>query len=127
MENSTLIYWITRLDYINTLCHIIFVISITCLIVIWATPHVMDIYDDEDDMSKYKKRIKRGKNICLIALILSVMIATFLPKKSDMILIIAGGKALDYVQQDSSLSKIPYQATEIISKMLDEKIKELDK
>ena len=39
-------------------------------------------------------------------------------------LIIAGGKTLDYVQSDTSLQKIPYKATEIILKKMDEYVDE---
>jgi hypothetical protein len=42
-------------------------------------------------------------------------------------LIIAGGKTLDYVQQDTSLQKIPYKASKLILKKMDEYIDNVDK
>jgi len=50
-----------------------------------------------------------------------------MPSKNDMILIYAGGKTMDYVQKDTSLQKIPYQTTAIISDYLDKTIKEMKK
>lgn len=52
---------------------------------------------------------------------------SFIPDKDEAILILAGGATMNYIQKDSSLSKIGPQTTLIISQYLDSKIKELEK
>ena len=55
------------------------------------------------------------------------LFAAIIPDRQDAIMIIAGGKAMNYVQSDSSLNKLPYQTTAIISEYLDKQIEELKK
>jgi hypothetical protein len=59
--------------------------------------------------------------------VLGVVCASLTPTRNEAILIMAGGKTLDFAQSDTSLSKIPYEATEIISGYLEKSIKELKK
>ena len=67
------------------------------------------------------------KKVCYPLLFISIVLATFLPSKDDMILIYAGGKAMDFVQADSSINKIPAQTTKFIKDYLDKQVKELNK
>lgn len=53
-----------------------------------------------------------------------MLVLIFLPTRNEVIAIYAGGKTLDFAQQDSSLAKIPAQTTEVISNYLDKMIKE---
>lgn len=50
------------------------------------------------------------------------MLEVFVPTKNEAIVIIAGGKTLDFIKQDSSLNKIPSQTTAIISQFLQNEI-----
>ena len=66
-----------------------------------------------------------SRTIAIISLILCIIITNLIPSKKEAIVILAGGKTMDFVQSDSSLSKIPHQATTIISSYLDKTIKEI--
>lgn len=55
------------------------------------------------------------------------MCGVFLPTQKEAIMIIAGGKTMDFIQKDTSVRKIPHQTTEFISEYLDKQIKELSK
>lgn len=122
MNNYTKLYWLTRLDSIQDLCLVIGVLSVISMLIYYISIG-MDCFDKEDRDDHYKsfgKILKIGYPL----LIISALICTFLPNKNEAILIIAGGKTMDFVQQDSSLSKIPAQTTQIISDYLDKQIKE---
>ena len=43
-----------------------------------------------------------------------------------MLLIVAGGQTLNYIEQDENLKKIPYKATEVVAQHLDSKLKETE-
>ena len=50
----------------------------------------------------------------------------FTPTRNDAILIIGGGKTLDYIQSVINLTKIPNQSTELIQKFLQKEIFKID-
>jgi preprotein translocase subunit SecE len=115
MDNYSKIYWLTRLDALQTVFIIIpFLLGVGFMFV--------SIYNSVE----YDKSPKK-KSVWVVGIIISFfsIIACLIPSKNDMILIWAGGKTMDYVQSDTSLSKIPYQTTSIITEYLDKSIQEL--
>ena len=74
---------------------------------------------------KYLNLRKRAIKLLSPLIIIAACIRLFLPTKNEMIMIYAGGKAMDFVQQDSSINKIPAQSTKIISDYLDKTIEDL--
>lgn len=123
MNNYSKIYWLTRLDYINSLFIILLISSILALFVYYLVK-VMDCLD-EKDRQEYKANYGKIKTGAFYTYIISILIVVFIPTKNDMIMIYAGGKTMNYVQSDTSLKKIPYQTTQIISEYLDKSIKEI--
>ena len=123
MDNYSKIYWLTRLDNIQAFFIIAFTISMIVLLV-YHLAMLIECYDD-DDRKEYKQNWSKYKNISFWTSLIIGILLVFTPTKNDMILIYAGGKTMDYVQSDSSLSKIPYQTTTIISEYLDKSINEL--
>ncbi len=123
MNNYSKIYWLTRLDYINSLFIILLISSILALFVYYLVK-VMDCLD-EKDRQEYKANYGKIKTGAFYTCIISILIVVFIPTKNDMIMIYAGGKTMNYVQSDTSLKKIPYQTTQIISEYLDKSIKEI--
>lgn len=117
MSNYAKIYWLTRLDNIEML--LIILLSISVVGIIFSYMLLIDY--DEDNL------VIRNRSKFIFSAIFSAIILTFLPNKKDMIMIYAGGKTMDYIQQDTSLNKIPYQTTKIISDYLDSAIKEVKK
>jgi len=82
-------------------------------------------YDDKEDADAYKKNWKWHRVLSFVFAIISGISLIFIPSRDEAIMILAGGKTMDYIQSDTSLNKLPYQTTQIISEYLDKKIKDL--
>ena len=123
MSNYSKLYWLTRLD--NILGVFMFlVIASGIILIIYHIIKMVDCYDKEE---KKEFDVNYGiiRKIALFILPIGLVIIMFMPSKNDMIIIYAGGKTMDYVQSDTSLSKIPYQTTAIITQYLDKSLKEI--
>lgn len=123
MNNYTTIYWLTRLDHIQGLLITLLMLSIGA-VVLYFMAMMFTCYDQEA-FTEYSKRFKKYRNASFWCIVISSLLLVFVPSKNDIILIYAGGKTMDYIKTDTSLTKIPYQATSIISGYLDQKINEL--
>lgn len=126
MSNYEKIYWLTRLDSM----HIIFVASsilggLCLLFFMIINTFALPSFHDGEDLIEVRKNIRWIPRLLIPVFVIGFLGSLFLPTKNDMILIYAGGKTMDYVQSDSSLSKIPYQTTSIISEYLDKQLNEL--
>lgn len=117
MNNYFKIYWLTRLDNIQ---NIFFAGCLVLGFLILITYVCRAIEGEYLLLSKKYSRI-----IAIISFILCIIIANLIPTKKEAIIILAGGKTMDFVQSDTSLSKIPTQTTTIISSYLDKTIKEI--
>ena len=124
MSNIALIYWLTRLSSISDFFLTLGVISaaIISLGLIGYSVALMDWPSDEDEI-KYKQKRKKFFNKLWVPILLFV-VYILTPNTKEAMLIIAGGKTLDYVQSDTSLQKIPYKATELILKKMEDYIDE---
>jgi uncharacterized membrane protein len=124
MNNYAKLYWLTRLDNITIALSVLLCLSLVVLI--FYLVHLFVEGYDAEDLAAHKKRYGKYINMSIWSLVISSIVLVFMPTKNDLILIYAGGKTMDYVQSDTSLSKIPYQTTAIISQYLDKSIKELN-
>lgn len=124
MSNYSKIYWLTRMDSIHTAFQLLLSCAII-LLVVYSMLLVM-ILSDGDDIHAFKKYWSKYTSASSWIAVISIIMVIFLPTKDDLILIYAGGKTMDFVQQDSSLSKIPSQSTYIITEYLNKTIKEFD-
>lgn len=126
MSNSFWIYLITRLDIFIGLSMAFAIISALFTVVTYAWKSMEFSEDYEGDRIKIvraNKTIKLSLRICIIF----TVVASLLPSSKEAIMIYAGGKTMDYIQQDTSLQKIPYKATEIVIKKMDEYLNEGEK
>ena len=126
MSNSFWIYLITRLDIFIGLSMAFAIISALFTVVTYAWKSMEFSEDYERDRIKIvraNKTIKLSLRICIIF----TVVASLLPSSKEAIMIYAGGKTMDYIQQDTSLQKIPYKATEIVIKKMDEYLNEGEK
>lgn len=122
MNNYEKIYWLTRLDSLHD-AMVFFLISSGAGVItfIFFYPIIVDIMEGKiGNIKVYVKRLA-------VAFFIVLTVKSFLPTQNEAMLIMAGGATMNYVQSDSSLNKIPYQATEIISKYMDQKISEIEK
>ena len=126
MSNMVLIYWLTRLSNIQGLFLTAAIIVTTIISVGLLSYTIMMVDGYESEVKELKQKRKWFVNrIWIICLLWIVAILT--PDTKEAMLIIAGGKTMDYVQQDTSLQKIPYKTTELILKKMDEYIDETAK
>jgi hypothetical protein len=124
MSNIVLIYWLTRLSSIQGLFATVAIISTTIISAGLLMYTIMMIDSYEDEIKEFKQKRKWFVNrIWVVCLLWIVSILT--PDTKEAMLIIAGGKTMDYVEQDTALKKIPYKATELILKKMDEYIDEV--
>ena len=126
MSNMVLIYWLTRLSSIQGLFATVAIIVTTIISAGLLMYTIMMIDSSESEQKEFKQKRKWFVNrIWIICLLWIVTILT--PDTKEAMLIIAGGKTMDYVQQDTSLQKIPYKTTELILKKMDQYIDETSK
>ncbi len=124
MSNMALIYWLTRLSSISDLFFGLGMLSSIFIFVgvLAYTFMIMDFPNDDDEIEYKQKRKKFFNKIWVPILFFVLNILT--PNTKEAMLIIAGGKTMDYVQSDTSLQKIPYKATELILKKMEDYIDE---
>ena len=127
MSNTALIYWLTRLSNISGFLLTLGVISAVIIGfgIIGYSIAIVDYPTDEEEARSRAIR-KRFINKTWIPILLFIFYI-LTPDTKEAMLIIAGGKTMDYVQSDTSLQKIPYKATELILKKMDEYIDETAK
>jgi len=123
MTNTFFIYLATRLSGIQNVSIIVAVFSgvLLCGLILYRYIELDETY--EYDKERIQKRIainKRNTKTVKNAFLISIFFAVFTPDTKEAIMIYAGGKTLDYVQKDTSLQKIPYKATELIIKKMDQ-------
>ena len=107
--NYFLIYLITIADNIKvfgTILSVILGVFISC--------HILLYYLEYDGIPKYTKRL-------VASFIFFLSVATLTPSTNKMLLIVAGGQTLNYIEQDENLKKIPYKATEVVAQYLEDK------
>ncbi len=122
MNNYLLIYLITRLDAIRGLLSLCFIIPAAVLFALFTVLgfHLSEGYS-------VPKIVKNSIIACITISILSITIHTFIPKTQEAMLIIAGGKTIEYIEHDKNLKKIPGQSTEIVSLFLQKELNKLKK
>ena len=126
MSNIVLIYWLTRLSSIQGLFTTVAIVVTTIISAGLLLYTIMMIESYESEIKELKQKRKWFANrIWIVCLLWIVSILT--PDTKEAMLIIAGGKTMDYVQQDTSLQKIPYKTTELILKKMDQYIDETSK
>jgi len=120
MSNIALIYWLTRLSSISSFFLVLGIISsfVIGISIIAYSVAIIDPYVEDDEV-RYKQIRKKFINKIWIPILLFVFYI-LTPNTKEAMLIIAGGKTIDYVQSDTSLQKIPFKATEVILKKMDE-------
>jgi hypothetical protein len=122
MSNTASLYWLTRLDGIESVLMTISLVSGILLLIAFVFTIVSDVMNDDDGMVGVKKWAKRLG----LTFFISLMINAFTPSRDEAIFIMAGGKTLDFAAQDSSLQAIPAQTTLMISKFLEQQIEEIE-
>lgn len=120
MSNYQKLYWLSRLDNINTLFLNLMIIGGIILLILGAYRLFMFIDGDDDHMKK-PWRWFTGFSFFVIG----AMGTVFIPTKNEAIFIVAGGKVMNFAEKDTSLNKIPSQTTAILSTWLESETKKI--
>jgi hypothetical protein len=122
MNNYEKIYWLTRLENIETFFTVILTVG-SIFIAGRAVMRFIIAIEGEDF-----KPLKWYKHLIFWPIYVSSILGLVLvPTQKEAIIIFAGGKTIDFIQSDSSIQKIPHQTTEIISKFMENEILEMNK
>jgi len=120
METTTQLYWLTRLDGVLIIFGTLTVIGIIISIFLSLAAVGGDLdLSDKDSLRLFKKFV--------VIFSISVLGVVFIPSKDEVVFIIAGGKTIDFIKNDSSINKLPGQTTKYISEILQKEIDKLDK
>lgn len=127
------IYWITRLDGIHTVCNAFVLIAFfaaTAFIVGIAVKEINKTYQEKNgfdlDWAIGKSMAKVTKSFVIIGVI-ALLANMFIPTTKEALLIYGVGGAIDYVQSNETIKKLPDKAVEALDKYLDELNYERDK
>lgn len=120
------IYWITRLDGINTFLLVLFALGASALVffVIGLGAKICnkkynDEYGDDADYVIGCMMEKISKPF-VIAGVVAILLHIFVPTTKEALLIYGVGGAIDYVQSNETIKKLPDKAVEALDKYLDE-------
>lgn len=106
------LYWLTRLDYLQG----IFLGTSIILGIVVGGAFLFSLMNGEWLIKKW--HIITGP----IVLFIVVFITCLIPSKQEAIFIVAAGKTIEFVQTDTSVAKIPGQATKLVSAYLEKEI-----
>ena len=96
------IYWITRLNAFNGLLEA-FIITGAVLSVVFTILYIVDMFEDCEYGSSFKRVLK----ISIPTLIISLLLYVFIPTKEDMFLIYGVGGTVDYIKQNDKAKQLP--------------------
>lgn len=128
MSNYLGLYLLTRLDSFKdvltgfTVVSFIYIIAVIVFCII--SRDFDEFYTDDETIKRNNIRNKFSSKIMLVSIIgcISLLITTTVPNKEEALFIAAGGKTIDYIQSDTSLQKIPFQATSIVSSYMEKEL-----
>lgn len=107
------LYWVTRLDVLNN--YIFFLLCFfTIISVILLVAYINAVSSKEPILPKLSKLRK----IFIPLSIVFGLLHSMLPTKNDMLLIIAAGSVLEYVEKDTSLQQIPYELSSYVKEQI---------
>lgn len=114
-NNMNEIYWITRLDAIQTLATIaVFILGVltSMYIIAWF------IEDDFKNDSKFKNMAIK----CAAYISIPIFLLVFIPSKRDMLMIIGIGGTIEYLKSNDTAKELPDKVIMAIDKLLDDTI-----
>ena len=123
MDSYEKLYWLTRLHVIENFSFTVVIIGSTFIVCRFIYNGITYYLEDEDapSLKWYRHAFFWPVYIgCIASLI-------FIPTQKEAIVIFAGGKTMDFIEQDSSITKIPAQTTSIISMFMEKEMLELRK
>ena len=106
------LYWITRLDGINTLFCVLAAGTGMVSLVMFAC----SIGDDSDFAQEIRGILKR---YFIPIFVIGILGCIFVPRTKEAYIIYGVGGTIDYVKQDSTARQLPHKAIIALDKFLD--------
>lgn len=118
------IYWLTRVDTLNTLFGWMIAIPVVVGIVMFiafliSMENIRSEEVDENWLS-FKKYCKKFRNVLLPVFIVGILGTGFCPTKNDMLLIYGVGGSIDYLRNNPTAQKLPDKCIEALDAWVDE-------
>lgn len=118
------IYWLTRVDTLNTLFGWMIAIPVVVGIIMFIVFLISmeDIRNEEVDENwlSFKKYCKKFRNVLLPVFIAGILGTGFCPTKNDMLLIYGVGGSIDYLRNNPTAQKLPDKCIEALDAWVDE-------
>ena len=112
------IYWLTRVDTLNTIFGWMIAIPVIVGIIMFIVFLIsMDnLRNDEIDENwlSFKKYCKKFRNVLLPVFIVGILGTGFCPTKNDMLLIYGVGGSIDYLRSNPTAQKLPDKCIEAL-------------
>ena len=108
------IYWIQRLDGLNTLFEIMIILGIVALVVLGLAVFIMwmDAYDETD--CEIIEKPKRRLPLAIITLAVGALGTIFVPTTNEALMIFGIGGTIDYIQDNEKLQQLPDKCVEAL-------------
>lgn len=113
MSWYTTLYWLTRVESLNT---ILGAISIITLIGSILGILFYLVAAGEDD--KLNPLLIKFRRIVIPVCIVSGILWALVPSRKDLLTIVVGGTVFTYVEKDSSLQQIPYELSSFMKEQI---------
>lgn len=120
----SILYWINVLGNINFLCALIFMLSLMFSIAYVLANLICDA-DEIPKIFKHKRFIKI-KNWTYTLLIISTLLITFIPSKSQLYIIYGVGGTIDYLKDNPTAKELPDKCIKALDTWADNLNKEGD-
>lgn len=120
----SILYWINVLGNINFLCALIFMLSLMFSIAYVLANLICDA-DEIPKIFKHKRFIKI-KNWTYTLLIISTLLITFIPSKSQLYIIYGVGGTVDYLKDNPTAKELPDKCIKALDTWADNLNKEGD-
>ena len=114
------IYWISRLDYINSL-FIALSIIFGVITVVGALSHFLC---EDEDKGTDKVVFKRVYQRALLFFIPSILTVIFIPTSKEAYMIWGVGGAIDYIRTNEVIQQLPDKTVQCLDKFIDEYLEE---
>ena len=118
------IYWLTRVDTLNSLFGwmIGIPISVAALMFLAFLISMDEIGNSEIDENwqTFKKYCRKFRNVLLPVFIVGILGTAFCPTKNDMLLIYGVGGSIDYLRNNPTAQKLPDKCIEALDAWVDE-------
>lgn len=118
------IYWLTRVNSLNTIfgwmIAIPIIVGILMFIAFLVLMESLRSNEIEKNWLFFKKYCKKFRNVLLPVFIVGILGIGFCPTKNDMLLIYGVGGSIDYLRNNPTAQKLPNKCIEALDAWVDE-------